>query len=72
MTDELTLHDTDREAWLGYVAPQMARRIATEPDGTLADTWSRIPRDYQKAVWQHLDETQRERVRRIAKERVKA
>jgi hypothetical protein len=65
MTDELELYKTDREGWLAYVSPNMARKLATEPDATLGDTWARIPRDYQTAVWQHLDEPQRERIRAL-------
>lgn len=54
MTDERALYETDRDGWLAYVAPSMARKLTDEPDATLADTWSRIPRDYQAAVVPHL------------------
>lgn len=63
--DELTLHDTDRAAWLAYVASNMARRLAETPDATLGVLWARIPRDYQTAVWPHLDEAQRQRIRKL-------
>ena len=65
MTDELTLHKTDRDQWLAYVAPNMARKIATDTDEQIQANWPRIPQDYKAAVWQHLDETQRERVRKL-------
>ncbi len=67
MTDERSLYETDRNQWLAFVAPNMARRLATEPDATLGATWARIPRDYQTAVWQHLDEPQRARIRTLRK-----
>ena len=63
--DELSLHETDRVAWLAYVAPNMARKLAVEPDATLGATWARIPRDYQTAVWPLLDEPQRQRIRKL-------
>jgi hypothetical protein len=63
--EELALHDNDRDGWLAYVAPNMARKLIGESDATLGATWARIPRDYQTAVWQHLDETQRARIRAL-------
>ena len=65
MTDERALYETDRVAWLNYVAPSMARKLAVEPNATLGATWARIPRDYQTAVWPLLDETQRQRIRKL-------
>lgn len=67
MTDELTLHDTDHDQWLNYVAPNMARKIVTDTDDQIQRNWPRIPTDYKAAVWEHLDETQRDRIRRLRK-----
>ena len=65
MTDERALYETDRVAWLTYVAPNMARKLAVEPDAKLGATWARIPRDYQTAVWPLLDEPRRQRIRKL-------
>jgi hypothetical protein len=65
MTDERTLHDTDRAQWLAYVAPNMARKIATDTDEQVRDAWPRIPDDYKAAVWKQLDAAQRERIRKL-------
>ncbi len=65
MTDERALYDLDREAWLQYVAQNMAAKFGDMPDAMLADTWDRMPRDYQMAVWEHLGETERARVRKV-------
>lgn len=67
MTDELALHNTDRGAWLAYVAPNMARKIATDTDEQVQRDWPRIPQDYKAAVWSLLPEAQRERVRALRK-----
>lgn len=68
MTEELDLYESDRTKWLVWVAPRMAQRLTTWPDATLGDTWARIPRDYQMAVWALLDDATRERIKRIRKE----
>jgi len=67
---ERHLHDTDRPAWLAYVAPRMAVRLsemADVPDATLADTWGFLSRDYQRAVWPLLDDAMRDRIRAARK-----
>lgn len=63
--DELTLYQTDRQAWLARVAPTMPAVIDASTDDELARAWPMMGRDYQQAVWAHLDEAQRERVRRV-------
>lgn len=65
--DELALYQTDRNAWLEHVAPRMARRIAETSDEQIKRDWNGMVRDYQTAVWQHLDETQRARIRALRK-----
>lgn len=67
MTDELTLYLTDRKAWIEMVAPKMPAVIDANTDTELAGSWGLMSRDYQQAVWNHLNETQRERVRRVRK-----
>jgi hypothetical protein len=68
MTDELTLYHRDREAWLAMVAPRMPPILDANTDAELAMSWGLMSRDYQQAVWAHLSEAQRERVRRLRKE----
>jgi len=68
MTDELTLYHTDRKAWIAMVAPKMPAVIDANTDSELAASWGLMSRDYQQAVWNHLSETQRERIRRVRKE----
>lgn len=66
-SEERALFETDRPAWLRYVAPRMAERLQSMvdvPDATLADTWGFLSRDYQRAVWPLLDEATRTRIRR--------
>lgn len=65
--DELELYKNDRPKWLEIVAPKQAVRIAddTYTDEALQAVWAAMPRDYQTAVWQHLDDTQRERIRAL-------
>lgn len=65
MTDELTLYETDRDGWLAYVAPNLARRIASDPDDKVNRDWPRIPDDYKAAVWKLLPEEQRQRIREL-------
>jgi hypothetical protein len=62
-SDEYALYQQDREAWIAHVAPRMAERIAAMPDAEVADTWPRLSREYQLAVWELLDTDQRRRVR---------
>jgi hypothetical protein len=65
MTDERTLYETDRTGWLAYVAPNMARQIATDPDDKVNRDWPRIPEDYKAAVWALLPEAQKQRIRML-------
>jgi hypothetical protein len=63
---ERHLYDTDRPAWLRYVAPRMAAVLAdTGDDAALGDTWARLPRDYQRAVWPQLDDPTQDRIRAV-------
>lgn len=70
-TDELTpaqerhLYATDRAAWRRRKAGVLAAKLMAMTDAVLATSWERVPRETQIAVWQHLDEAQRERVRRV-------
>jgi hypothetical protein len=57
MTDERTLYETDRAGWLAFVAPNMARSLASVSTSTLGKVWFGIPRDYQGAVVPHLADT---------------
>ena len=68
MTDELTLYHTDRAVWLAMVAPKMPAVIDANTDVELAVSWGLMARDYQQAVWSHLSDAQRERVKRVRKE----
>ena len=61
--DELALYGTDRNAWLAYVAPNMARQIASDSDEKVNRVWPSIPDDYKRAVWKLLPEEQRQRIR---------
>lgn len=63
--DEHALYVTDRAAWIAYVAPRAARRISEATNEQIKRDWPRTPRDYQTAVWQHLDDTQRARIRTL-------
>jgi len=65
--DELQLYENDRPKWLEIVAPKQAARIAddTYDDAVLKAVWAGMGRDYQTAVWQHLDESQRARIRAL-------
>lgn len=67
MTDELDLYNTNRDEWLRFVAPNLARKLATDTDEQVQRNWPTIPADYKAAVWEHLDATQRERIRRLRK-----
>lgn len=63
---ERALFETNRPAWLAYVAPRMATRLRAMtdvPDVTLSDAWGFLQRDYQRAVWVLLDEPTRTRIR---------
>lgn len=60
---ERALYDSDRPAWIAYVAPRMAAGLAGLADEVIGPTWAALARDYQRAVWAHLDDTTRERIR---------
>lgn len=61
---ELDLYWNDRPAWLKLVAPRMAAKLRGMSGRELADEWSCLGRDYQRAVWAVLDEATREAIRR--------
>jgi hypothetical protein len=65
--NELEVYQTDRPNWLAIVAPKQAARISddTYDDAVLASVWAAMPRDYQVAVWQLLDESARTRVKSL-------
>jgi len=63
--EELALFNTNRPAWLAHVAPPLAERMPEMSDAQLNDTWERMPDDYRRAVWPHLDEGQRARIRTL-------
>ena len=65
MTDELAQYQTDRPAWLKEASPKMAAMIQKLCDANVPQTWKLMSRDFQTAVWKHLDETQRARVRAL-------
>lgn len=65
--DELTLYHTDRAAWLKLIAPRMPDVIDANTDEELAKSWGMMKRDYQEATWAHLNEAQRDRVKRLRK-----
>lgn len=60
---ERALYQRDHATWLRYSAPRLADRLADMPD--IAFGWSLLTRDTQVAVWQHLDETHRARVKAV-------
>lgn len=65
MADELTLYHTDRPAWLRMIAPRMPAVIDANTDEELARSWGMMGRDFQAATWAHLDDAQKERVKRV-------
>ena len=67
MTDELEMYKNDRPKWLELVAPKQASCIAddTYDDAVLKAAWAGMDRDYQTAVWAHLDESSRARIRKL-------
>lgn len=58
---ERHLHDTDRDAWLRYVAPRLRVKLFQHP--SLALAWATLERDTQRAVWALLDDGDRAKVR---------
>jgi hypothetical protein len=62
---EITLYQQDREAWIVQSAPKMAKILAESSDTTLGRMWADMKRDYQTSTWQHMDATQRERIRKL-------
>jgi len=63
--EERTLQETDRAAWVAYVAPSMANGIALMDDDGVNRSWSAMGRDYKAAVWELLDETNKARITRL-------
>jgi len=66
-TDELTMYLTQREKWIEQTAPRTAALMAKWNDAEAVETWERIGRDYQRAVWKCMDEAQRARIKRLRK-----
>lgn len=62
---EIDLYRTDRAAWIVAVSPKMAKMIEESDDPMLRYLWSMMKRDYQKTVWELLNESQRERIRKL-------
>lgn len=60
---ERALYHRDHAAWVKYSAPRLAGRIAAMRDMDVAFAWSLLTRETQRAVWEHLDETQRARIK---------
>lgn len=65
MTDELAMYQTDRDGWIAYVCAHMAAQFPAKTDADVARAWAVMDRPYQAAVWKHLAEPQRERVRKL-------
>lgn len=65
--EERGLYVTNRSAWLEYVAPRMAKMIEQRSDAWVNETWTMLPKDYIEAVWQHLNASQRDRIKRLRK-----
>lgn len=63
--EERQLYETDRAAWIKYVAPKLAKQIETMTDEQINQTWSLTPADYKSAVWALLSGEQQARVRTI-------
>ena len=66
-TDELTMYLSQREKWIEQTAPRTAALMAKWNDAEAVETWERIGRDYQRAVWKCMDEAQRARIKRLRK-----
>lgn len=62
---ERALYETDHAAWVRYSAPRIADRLATVREMDLAFTWSLLIRETQVAVWEHLDDAQRTRLKAV-------
>ena len=64
---ELEQYENDRSGWLSVVAPRQAARMSddTYDDTVMAAVWAAMPRDYQTAVWTHLDKPARERIKAL-------
>jgi len=62
---ERHLYETDRPAWLAYVAPRKAEQLRNTRDEALGGAWSDLPRDYQRAVWLLLDAETQGRIRAV-------
>lgn len=62
---ERELYATDRPRWVRYAARAIALRIAQSSDSEVARMWSVMGRDLQGETWAHLDQRERERVKRV-------
>lgn len=68
--EEFELYQNDPERWVEYAAPNLAVAIRDRySDAELARTWPLLTRNMQQAAWQHMDESQRDRVRAIRRKR---
>lgn len=65
LDQQLALYDTDRAAWLAYMAPRMAALLTAGSDQDAAIRWPLMGREYQRAVWARLDRQTRKRIRAI-------
>lgn len=63
--EEHILYQTDRAAWAALASARLAGKLMAMRDAHLATSWGYLTRETQTTVWQHLDESQRERVRAL-------
>lgn len=62
-SQERALYESDRPAWLTYVAVRMAEQLRAADDASITTRWGALPRDYQCAVWKRLTPATRNRIR---------
>lgn len=62
---ERALYETDHAAWVRYSAPRIAARLAVVREIDLAFAWSLLVRETQVAVWEHLDDAQRTKLKAV-------
>ncbi len=58
-SEERALYETDRPAWLAYVAASFAQKLLAGGAHSIRTAWSLIDRDYQTALWRTLNETEK-------------
>ena len=64
-SEEISLYETDREAWVRYASPRIASSLLLLNDERLAAAWSILKRDTKIKVWTQLDNKTRDRLWRI-------